>query len=86
MELAGLEPATSWVRSIARAKWWVPPGRESPVFTGDLASAPTTAGASRGYACTRLVPAPQAWMPRPPTPRSSSSLRGYAIPKMSFLD
>jgi len=37
MELAGLEPATSWVRCIARTRCSASPGRESPVFTGDSA-------------------------------------------------
>ena len=34
MELAGLEPATSWVRCIAGAKWWAPLGRESASIYG----------------------------------------------------
>ena len=78
MELAGLEPATSWVRCIARAEWGAPPGSEWPVFTGDLASAPTGASASCGYACTRLVPAPRVQPPRPPT--HSSCPRAATVP------
>jgi hypothetical protein len=34
MELAGLEPATSWVRCIAGPKRWAPPGCESRVLPG----------------------------------------------------
>jgi hypothetical protein len=50
MELAGLEPATSWVRCG-------PDGRRSPVISGDFACSGTMTVRSREYACTRLVPA-----------------------------
>lgn len=66
MELAGLEPTTSWVRCITGGEIAGTDGRESPAFMGDLASAPTGVGARlAGYGCTCLVPAPQARLPAP---------------------
>ena len=41
MELAGLEPATSWVRCIVGPKWRAVASREWLVVACDLASAPT---------------------------------------------
>ena len=85
MELAGLEPATSWVRCIVSTKWWVTRGDGLPAVTGDSASGRTGGGTSRGYACTRLVPAAQGGLPPTLIRGRSSALRGYAIRRISFL-
>ncbi len=84
MELAGLEPATSWVQCIAKPHGGHHPGCESPVFRGDSASAPPVAGAPRGYACTRAV---QRVRPDAPgaDPVNHPALRGYAIQMMCFV-
>jgi hypothetical protein len=57
MELAGLEPATSWVRSSDWGISLASMGQGSRVITGDLASPWTMVGRSCEFACTRLVPA-----------------------------
>jgi hypothetical protein len=55
-----------------------------PVVKGDSASGPTGGGTSRGYACTRLVPAAQGGLPPTPIRGPASALREYAIRRISF--
>src|SRR6185437_15004103 len=84
MELAGLEPATSWVRCIAGPQWRVSTGRESPIILGDSAYAPT---ARAGRAGTHVP----VWYPRlspsasPAIPAESvRRLEGGDTPRIRF--
>src|SRR5437763_200049 len=57
VELAGLEPATSWVRSRVVGISGASTGQGSPVVRGASASPRTMTVCSCEHACTRLVPA-----------------------------
>jgi hypothetical protein len=56
VELAGLEPATSWVRSGADKASGLSTVEGSPAITGDPGSARTTKVRLCGSSCTRLRP------------------------------